>query len=68
MDNQMRAMAERLGVSYISGYKTLCNDDGCLTRNGEEGEKVASTDYGHLTVDAAESYIKRIAPFIFSVP
>lgn len=68
MDAKMRAMAERLGVSYISGYKLLCNEDGCLTRNGEDGEKVASVDYGHLTVDASESYVKLIAPLIFNTP
>jgi hypothetical protein len=39
-----------------------------LTRNGEDGEKVASTDYGHLTVDASQSYIRQIAPLIFGKP
>ena len=68
IDAKMQAIAARLGIAYISGYKTLCNDEGCLTRNGEDGEKVASTDYGHLTVDASQSYIRQIAPLIFSKP
>ena len=64
-DQQMRAIAKRLAISYISGVDYLCNDDGCLTRDSEDGVKVASVDYGHLTVDAAQTYIKRIAPLIF---
>ena len=68
IDAKMQAIATRLGIAYISGYKTLCNDEGCLTRNDEDGEKVASTDYGHLTVDASQSYIKQIAPLILGKP
>jgi hypothetical protein len=68
IDAKMQDIAARLGIGYISGYKTLCNEDGCLTRNGENGEIVASTDYGHLTVNAAQSYIKQIAPLIFTAP
>lgn len=65
-DKQMRAIAKRLEVSYISGVDFLCNADGCLTRDSEDGVKVASVDYGHLTVDAAQTYLKRIAPLIFT--
>ncbi len=65
-DKQMREIAKRLDISYISGVDYLCNQDGCLTRDSEDGVKVASVDYGHLTVDAAQTYIKRIAPLIFS--
>jgi peptidoglycan/LPS O-acetylase OafA/YrhL len=68
IDAKMQAIAARLGIEYISGYKNLCNDEGCLTRNGENGEIVASTDYGHLTVNAAQSYIQQIAPLIFGKP
>ena len=64
-DKQMRAIARRLNISYISGVDFLCNADGCLTRDSEDGVKVASVDYGHLTVDAAQTYLKRIAPLIF---
>ncbi len=65
-DKQMRDIAKRLNISYISGLDFLCNADGCLTRDSEDGVKVASVDYGHLTVDAAQTYLKRIAPLIFS--
>jgi hypothetical protein len=65
-DKQMREIAKRLDISYISGVDFLCNKDGCLTRDSEDGVKVSSVDYGHLTVDAAQTYLKRIAPLIFS--
>jgi peptidoglycan/LPS O-acetylase OafA/YrhL len=64
-DKQMREIAKRLDISYISGIDFLCNKDGCLTRDSEDGVKVASVDYGHLTVDAAQTFLKRIAPLIF---
>ncbi len=65
-DKQMRELAKRLDISYISGLDFLCNLDGCLTRDSEDGVKVASVDYGHLTVDAAQTYLKLIAPLIFT--
>jgi peptidoglycan/LPS O-acetylase OafA/YrhL len=65
-DKQMREIAQRLDISYISGVDFLCNKDGCLTRDSEDGVKVSSVDYGHLTVDASRTYLKRIAPLIFA--
>ena len=65
---QMQDMAKRLGVTYINGLNYFCNSEGCLTRDSEDGLKVTSVDYGHLTVDAAQTYIKQIAPLIFSKP
>ena len=65
-DKQMRDIAKRLNISYISGLDFLCNADGCLTRDSEDGVKVTSVDYGHLTVDAAQTYLKQIAPLIFA--
>jgi peptidoglycan/LPS O-acetylase OafA/YrhL len=67
-NQQMKDMAKRLDISYIAGLDYFCNPDGCLTRDSEDGLKVTSIDYGHLTVDAAQTYIKQIAPLIFSKP
>jgi peptidoglycan/LPS O-acetylase OafA/YrhL len=65
-NKQMRDIAQRLDVTYISGVDYLCNSEGCLTRDSEDGVKVASVDYGHLTVDASQTYLKLIAPLIFA--
>ena len=65
---QMQDMAKQLGVTYINSLDYFCNNEGCLTRDSDDGIKVASVDYGHLTVDAAQTFIKQIAPLIFSQP
>lgn len=65
---QMNELAKRLGVTYINGLDYFCTNEGCLTRDSEDGLKVTSVDYGHLTVDAAQTYVKQIAPLIFSSP
>lgn len=67
-NKQMQDIAKRLDVSYIAGMDYFCNAEGCLTRDSEDGTKVTSIDYGHLTVDAAQTYIKKIAPLIFAKP
>jgi peptidoglycan/LPS O-acetylase OafA/YrhL len=65
-NQQMQAMAKRLDVSYIAGMDYFCTAEGCLTRDSEDGTNVTSIDYGHLTVNAAQNYIKSIAPLIFT--
>ncbi len=67
-EKRMRDLATQMGVDYISGLDYLCNEDGCLTRDSEDGVKVSSVDYGHLTVDASQTYLKMIAPLIFAKP
>jgi hypothetical protein len=64
-DQQIQNFAKKLGVVYINGLDYFCNNDGCMTRNGEDGLKVTSVDYGHLTVDSSQNFIKHIAPQIF---
>jgi hypothetical protein len=64
----MNDMAKRLGVTYINGLDYFCTNEGCLTRDSEDGLKVTSVDYGHLTVDAAQTFVKQIAPLIFNTP
>jgi hypothetical protein len=63
---QMHDLSKRLGITYINGLDYFCTNEGCLTRDSEDGLKVTSVDYGHLTVDAAQTYIKQIAPLIFN--
>ena len=67
-ESVMKTFAERMGVNYISALKVLCNANGCQTRNAEHGDKIASVDYGHLTVNASERYIKAIAPQFLQKP
>ena len=65
-NKQMEDLALRLDVTYINSLKYFCNEEGCITRDSEDGFKVASVDYGHLTVDAAQTFIKQIAPIFLA--
>ena len=57
LDKQMKAMARSLGVSYVSLYDILCNEDGCLALIRESS--VSSYDIGHLTPAAATYAVTR---------
>ena len=49
MDIFLTSLASRLKVNYISPYKILCDDHGCITRLGDTGDTLVTWDYGHLT-------------------
>ena len=65
-NNTMRNIATALGVKYIDSISYLCTTDGCLTRDSVDGTNIASIDYGHLTIAAAENFINRISNEIFT--
>ena len=65
-NNTMRNIATTLGVKYIDSISYLCTADGCLTRDSVDGTNIASIDYGHLTIAAAENFINRISNEIFT--
>lgn len=48
------------GVEYISALKELCNDQGCITRVGDDAHSLAAADWGHLTPAASRYFIERI--------
>lgn len=60
-DQYMRAMAERLGISYISVYETMCNGDGCLTRVGENDYDITTLDHAHLSPQASRYFVNHIS-------
>jgi len=66
LDQDMRAIAQKNGVSYISAYEAMCNSDGCLTRVGEEGKDITSFDDGHLSQQASRYFINRISGDLLS--
>lgn len=41
--------SNHLGVNYISPFKILCDEIGCITRLGETGDTLVSWDSAHLT-------------------
>ncbi|UJD93737.1 acyltransferase [Lelliottia amnigena] len=48
------------GVEYISALKELCNEQGCITRVGDDAHSLAAADWGHLTPAASRYFIERI--------
>ena len=66
LDQDMRAIAQKNGVSYISAYEAMCNSDGCLTRVGEDSKDITSFDDGHLSQQASRYFINRISGDLLS--
>jgi hypothetical protein len=52
------------GAAYISARDVLCNEEGCLTRLGDEASDITASDQVHLTekgsVFLIQSVIDRI--------
>ena len=49
LDEQLQQLASKKKVQYISLLMILCNEDGCLTKVGEEPEDLMGYDDGHLS-------------------
>ncbi len=55
-DEQMRAFSQADDVEYISAWRALCDDEGCLTRVGPAADDVVTTDIVHLS-DAGSKFL-----------
>ena len=49
LDQQLQQLASKKKVQYISLLKILCNEEGCLTKLGDEPEDLMGYDDGHLS-------------------
>jgi peptidoglycan/LPS O-acetylase OafA/YrhL len=49
LDQQLQQLAQEKGISYISLLKILCNQDGCITKAGDEPEDLIGYDDGHFS-------------------
>ena len=67
VDAAVRAIAQRLGVRFVSAYDALCNDRGCLTYTEDaQGKKYLETyDYGHLSEAAARYLVDKLWEQLF---
>jgi len=59
-DDYFSVAIPKLGVTYISAYKALCNASGCLTHVGPLATDLTAVDWGHLTKAGAEYLFTRI--------
>lgn len=65
-DRQLEELAREQNIIYLSIYKALCNQEGCMLRIGDDIRNISSLDYGHLSVFASEFVIESAAEKIFS--
>lgn len=59
LDGEMAAMAERIGVDYLSPVKALCNAEGCLARSPADPQALTAWDDAHLTGKGSELLLSR---------
>jgi peptidoglycan/LPS O-acetylase OafA/YrhL len=62
LDEQMRQIAIKNDIQYISIQKVLCNADGCLVRIGPNGRDLTAFDPGHVTLQGAIYVTRQILP------
>ncbi|HET7492717.1 MAG TPA: acyltransferase family protein [Bradyrhizobium sp.] len=55
-DEQVRSFSQAAGVEYISAWRVLCDQEGCITRVGPKAEDVVTTDIVHLS-DAGSNFL-----------
>lgn len=58
-EESLRKLVESLGARYISAKSILCNEDGCITRFGDEGRTLSAWDEGHLTEEGSEQLVSK---------
>lgn len=66
-DNFLGNEVPKLGVSYLSAYKVLCNAQGCLTRVGPRSSDLTAIDYGHLSPAGSIYLVDHIAPSLLEL-
>jgi hypothetical protein len=54
------------GIVYISPLREMCNEQGCITRVGEDVKDLAAADWGHLTPASSEYLISKISKQILN--
>lgn len=64
-DKLLKEIARNHNVEFISIFKSLCSDRGCLLSTGNSIKNVTSLDQGHLSVSAAEYVINESEKKIF---
>jgi hypothetical protein len=67
-DQKMAGLSKRLQIEYISAWRALCNQEGCLTRTAENSTAITAFDYGHLTPRGARLLVGLISKPLFGVP
>ena len=65
MDGRLRREALAAGVEYISAWDVFCNQDGCLTRVGNDRRNLTAWDDAHLSVAGSNFLVDSIKSRLF---
>jgi hypothetical protein len=60
IDTELRGAATAGGGEFISAADVLCNEQGCLTRLGDEASDITASDQVHLTEKASAFLVQGI--------
>lgn len=58
----------KMGATYVSAYKALCRQEGCLTRVGPRPQDLTAIDQGHLSAAGAAFLIKAVSAQVLNLP
>jgi peptidoglycan/LPS O-acetylase OafA/YrhL len=65
VDRRIEALAKRLGVTYISVFKELCNPSGCLARVDDEDGDLTYYDTVHLSPAGSRLFMRLVAERLY---
>jgi peptidoglycan/LPS O-acetylase OafA/YrhL len=65
VDEYLATLSAKLGITYISAVKVMCDQNGCLTRVGSSPLDLTAFDYAHLTVSGSTYLVDKISSQIF---
>jgi peptidoglycan/LPS O-acetylase OafA/YrhL len=68
LDQQLQQLAQEKGISYISLLNILCNQDGCITKVGNEPEDLIGYDDGHFSKKGGAFVAKQFPIGFFKFP
>jgi hypothetical protein len=64
-NRRVKKISSEIGVNYISAYKALCNQNGCLVRVGDSALDIVQVDRSHFSATGSRFLISHIANQIF---
>jgi len=59
-DRNLDSSLDLAGVTYISPYRIMCNQNGCLTRTGPETLDLTAVDWGHLSPASSKYLVEQL--------
>jgi peptidoglycan/LPS O-acetylase OafA/YrhL len=65
IEDEVREVAKRYGVVYISPRATLCNEEGCIGRLNNAARDVVQVDQAHFSAAGSYYFVSRSAPALF---